>query len=97
MTEYIERESLVAEFEWLKSVEHYVYRERTEDAIQRIKAAPAVDVAPVVHGEWEWETSDIYRCTVCNRKTHVEETMCQPAWQYCPNCGAKMDGDVNNG
>lgn len=44
MAEYIEREALIAEFEWLKSVEYPYQREQTEDAIQRIKNAPAVSV-----------------------------------------------------
>lgn len=67
----------------------------TSKDVRRLLSIPAADVAPVVHGRWEWDTSDIYRCTVCNRKAHVKETMCQPAWQYCPNCGARMDGGVN--
>lgn len=51
--------------------------------------APAVDAAPVVHGRWiprndEW--FDFFQCSAC----HV------PFWAmraYCPNCGAKMDGE----
>ena len=51
----------------------------------------SADVAPVVHGHWEWVTGDIYRCTACNCKAHVEEAMGRPVWGHCPNCGAKMD------
>lgn len=53
----------------------------------------AADVAPVVHGRWKWETGDIYRCTNCNGKAHVKEVMNRPAWDFCPNCGVRMDGD----
>ena len=48
MPKYIDREALLAEFEWLKSVEDPYQRDRTEDAIQRIKNAPVADVVPVV-------------------------------------------------
>ena len=57
------------------------------------------DYVEVVHGRWEYvkKTKDAksgYSCSVC----------CGPVWhapdvplafRYCPNCGAKMDGDGN--
>ena len=52
---------------------------------------PAADVAPVRHGKWEWYTEDIYRCSNCAEKSHVKEVIGHPEWDYCPNCGAKMD------
>ena len=54
-----------------------------------------VDVRKVVHGWWEWITEDIYGCTNCGATNHVKEVMGQPDFNYCPNCGAKMDGDGN--
>ena len=55
---------------------------------------PAADVAEVRHGEWlsvigSWSTA---RCSECNWKApYIEyEYFEQP--NYCPNCGAKMDG-----
>ena len=54
------------------------------------------DVTPVRHGRWEWDTEDIYRCSNCAEKSHVKEVMGYPDWDYCPNCGAKMDGGENN-
>lgn len=65
-----------------------------------INAIPAADVAPVVRGRWEKEPSSYwrwtssgavavtrttYRCGLCGRGTAVKSN-------YCPNCGAKMDG-----
>lgn len=59
-----------------------------------IRGVPAADVAPVVHGEWDGND-----CTVC--KLPWKYNMVQDAddWgdfdhmpDYCPNCGAKMDG-----
>lgn len=90
MPEYIDREALLAEFEWLKSVEYPYQRDRTEDAIQRIKNAPTADVAPVVHGRWN--SMDGYKtrkvCSVCGWDVPEYGKF----YSYCPNCGAKMDG-----
>lgn len=41
--------------------------------------------------KWEWDTEDIYECSNCGEKSHVKEVMGQPAWDFCPNCGARMD------
>ena len=55
---------------------------------------PAADVAPVVHGRWEWLgpnrlVTDCMcgTCSACKiRSKYIVNTM------LCPNCGAKMDG-----
>ena len=49
-----------------------------------LTAAPAADVAPVVHGRWIKGPSNPY-CSEC----FVE---CRDEIPFCPNCGAKMDG-----
>ena len=49
-------------------------------------AVPAADVAPVRRGRWIYGNG--YRsCPICHdgRRTIVMDN-------YCPNCGAKMDG-----
>lgn len=76
----------------------YVFK-RLSDEFE-IEDAPAADVAPVVHGRWEKEPSSYwrwtssgavavtrttYRCGLCGRGTAVKSN-------YCPKCGAKMDG-----
>lgn len=70
----------------------------TGDAIDIIEDAPAADVAPVVHGRWD----DSGRYTFPGGSTAVRCTNCGCAlteseyhlnnWNYCPVCGAKMDG-----
>ena len=56
--------------------------------------APTVDAVEVVHGRWELYPSDrSIRCTNCKMEfslMHMSYTR-----NYCPNCGAKMDGDGN--
>lgn len=50
---------------------------------------PSADVHPVVHGHWEllYWAFDYYRCSECGFEQRLEE------FSYCPNCGARMDGD----
>ena len=56
-----------------------------------IDSVPGVDAVEVVHGRWkryidEDEDVHYYTCSVCNY-------MAIPRYKYCPNCGAKMDGE----
>ncbi len=64
---------------------------------QLIENAPAADVVEVKHGKWE-ENRYAF-CNVCSEcGTIVDRSAIK--WQsgelnYCPNCGAKMDGGKN--
>ena len=33
-----------------------------------------------------------YICSECKLPFHVETIMMKPAWRFCPNCGARMEG-----
>lgn len=53
---------------------------------------PTADVAPVVHGCWVKEKPDVlvyWKCSACCNCYYLDE----PNAKYCPNCGAKMDGE----
>lgn len=64
---------------------------------EMIDDAPAIDYAPVMHGEWNevegYDGDCHYQCSLCgeewtlNDGTPVENNM-----NYCPRCGARMDG-----
>lgn len=58
---------------------------------------PTVDAVPVVHGKWidlRQEGDSRFMCSVCKWKEHVPTCMGKPTvWEYCPSCGARMDGD----
>ena len=72
---------------------------------------PKVDAVEVVHGRWipsdididEYEqcmsdTADFYdwECSVCHyQMSYVDPVQRRHLTNYCPNCGAKMDGDGN--
>lgn len=54
---------------------------------------PVVDVVPVVHGYWIKNSGNSYtvKCSICK-----SERISSDSWfEYCPRCGAKMDGETN--
>ena len=60
---------------------------------------PAADVAPVRHGEWANEETAV-TCTACGRSYDTDFEIKRNVilnFDYCPNCGAKMDGGDLNG
>lgn len=60
-----------------------------------IVAMPPADVAPVRHGRWI--DGDPY-CPICRKdKFRGLDADIWADWQpdYCPNCGAKMDGGAD--
>lgn len=57
-----------------------------------INNAPTIDVAPVVHGRWIMHNDELgltCECSVCHIETMGDGN-------YCPSCGAKMDGGKNH-
>lgn len=55
------------------------------------KDTPAADVAPVKHGHWINE-SFYTRCSACGNMAIYDKYGREFESDYCPNCGAKMDG-----
>lgn len=75
-----------------------------------IKALPAVDAAPVVHGRWVKVSGyvtpggdPVWKCSECGKGVHVYgiehgtygADIADGQWISCPNCGAKMDGEAD--
>ena len=98
MDDYIPRSITIAKLTRLEVTEPLA---TLADAKRLIADMPAADVAPVVRERWEgvdssywrWTPSGgvsvphiIYRCGCCGRRGIVRTN-------YCPNCGAKMDGE----
>lgn len=97
MAEYINREAAIRAL--LNDAQEQVSYSR-EDAADCIRYMDAADVAPVVHGRWIYIGKyGEYECSVC----HGIDTDCSDYYSshvvteqdYCPNCGARMDGDSN--
>lgn len=101
--EYLDRSSLVARMKYYEnhtaeeSGEHYAYAV----ALREIRNAPAADVAEVVHGRWIDGAEDFTcgnhnaECSIC--RCYVSWGGCDEDFNYCPNCGAKMDGGNDDG
>lgn len=61
--------------------------------LREVSDAPAADVAPVVHGRWipfhSEIAGDIQYCSAC-------EIGFASKTDYCPHCGAMMDGGADH-
>ena len=60
---------------------------------REIDSQPTVDAVSVKHGRWGLsDYNGFCLCSVC-RDCYIDDTWTTTGkWQYCPNCGAKMDG-----
>ena len=102
MSDYIKREDALEQFDY------YDLDEYLTPAIRVILIdVPSADVALGRHGHWDvrepMPMHDIkgnlswgnwYVCTGCGfATTAIEGHITQ--YKYCPNCGARMDGDSN--
>ena len=64
-----------------------------DDVEKIIKAAPIND--PVKHGHWiKRNTVGTATCSICGGI--IYNSYDSEANKYCPNCGARMDGDAND-
>ena len=98
MSDLVSREALYRAWDAL---------DETQDAnllidamIKATQDAPAVDAEPVRHGRWVpfgHDDSDegLYKCSVCAKKQYNGFGDIKEYLKYCPECGAKMDGDVS--
>lgn len=110
MAEYIERKSLIDEFDRLGLGDHSFVERVFSDGVRTIIAGiPAADVVPVVHGVWipvheseisGWnpEVAGIdpiggYICSACKNEAVYDCNDKFVLSDYCPWCGARMDGD----
>lgn len=93
MAEYIERKTLIKQFcERCNEEMSEMPCEPPECfAMEIIKAIPSADVAPVRHGRWVYNgipDSILSGCSLCGFSCGAY------SFNYCPNCGARMDLDL---
>ena len=68
------------------------------EAIEKVKQAYTADVVEVRHGFWTAHPAS-YECSICGNEFFVEgyaedyDAVEDYDLHYCPNCGAKMDGE----
>ena len=99
MAEYIKREALLLRIDCHGTNKFGMLDENIRAFV---KAQPAADVAPVVHGRWDDSGRYTFpgggtavRCTECGCALTVSEYHLNN-WNYCPVCGAKMDGGADH-
>lgn len=105
MARYIDAELLE---QWMKRDEWGTPDERwrPESEFGRmIDTIPTADVEEVKHGEWKeiqfatsWYSVVSMKCSKCGKYHNEVFTYGNPTENinYCPNCGAKMDGKKGN-
>ena len=94
MPSYIEAGELLMELNDTNIFDTYNDYSMVFDTIDNF---PTADVAPVRHGEWVEEDTAI-TCPICTRSYDTDFEIKRNVisnFDYCPNCGAKMDGDKN--
>ena len=62
------------------------------DILNGVKEQPTIEPERK-RGKWLWKMRDVYRCSVCETETHVDECMEDPIYNFCPFCGADMRGE----
>lgn len=87
-----------------------IFKVPMADLVDIFSEIPAADVAPVVHGRWEWFDEETgtpstgyerewgWRCSHCKEELpdDYDDPDDRPAFRFCYNCGAKMDGGADN-
>ena len=81
----------------LRKYDNEFYTPATRQAHRMGAEALAKDAVEVVHGRWEhkkfWKKEVLYftkECSICHHSVSPRNE-----FQYCPHCGAKMDGDIS--
>lgn len=99
MAKYIERDAIIG-----KAIDEKCFVFSTQDVVRDefvvktcyknlaevVYSIPIADVAPVVHGHWV-EDPDEMGCSVCGERWNYCDNDTY-TFNFCPNCGAKMDG-----
>ena len=62
-----------------------------------IHKRPTADAAPVKHGRWVkldmHKGMEQFKCSECSSECYVPTCLGTPMFDFCPNCGAKMDAE----
>lgn len=79
-------------------MKNYAADNATQDCIEVLNELPIIDAQPVVHGRWIESVIERtmgalngYKCSVCGHEKIGRTCL----YNYCPECGAKMDEKVN--
>ena len=89
MARYIDADKLIDKIFPIGLIDNGNYSVNAKAVKVAIDSMPTADVVEVKHGEWKKvsEKHPRYACTSCNHLYNNKE------YKYCPQCGAKMDGE----
>lgn len=96
MPEYIERGALIKKIFPYDSVDKKACSINAKAVYEEIRKAQTADVVEVRHGEWGFDGMG-WTCSECGEYALCKTAQLQVHSQYCPNCGAKMDGERREG
>ena len=92
MDEYIKRETVI---KYLDACMDTIWKPEIVALKCFVEGIPAADVVPVRHGRWiekeKYNFGIMYDCSLCEDRILDNGHH----WNYCPNCGAKMDGGAD--
>ena len=88
----------LAESDMAKLIDNYLYSQCNLTVGLAAALMPEIDAEPVRHGRWTVVILDIgggdkirmLQCSECSRNANMK-------FDFCPNCGARMDGGADNG
>lgn len=91
MAEYIEREAVrnavrsktMTKYDWSEEIDF-------EDFEKVLDGIPTADVAPVKRGRWKEWAVQWRECSACRYR--IQYSYAKDC-NFCPNCGARMDGE----
>lgn len=83
-----------------KALDEYEYKGKTIRELADLLING--DAVEVVHGHWYVSEYEYLNCSVCGEEMYTgcnstkEAQLLKEHWKkFCPNCGAKMDGEGN--
>ena len=86
----------------------HIGKDLHKTAVETAEAIYKADYRKKIVGEWKQTTEplgahnvDCVECSACGESWVLDEEfdfdVVNDFWHFCPNCGAKMGGDTNNG
>lgn len=98
MSDYIDRAALGIGLCNRDIFENKGYADGWNADVKNLKEAPAADVQEIKRGEWAKDDSDGCYCSACGWYADYDydyvtnNGLGNGDFNYCPHCGAKMDG-----
>ena len=97
MPRYIDADKMIADTKAMKQIADGI---EIDGIVKYIEEHSTAAVAEVKHGEWiDLHDENVlyeqtYKCSACGEWFVIEAgTPKENGYKYCPNCGARMDGE----